>query len=454
MSLLSIGVTIDMNIDSGVSKCVVSLKREPTYTEVIDHIKRKSIQNFNNSVELMTKEFLTPNSISLGCDLYFGPITEYQMVPSDEQFYYSRYLPHFMDCLEPGVVLLVSLNWLDHFFRFMYDQINVPFVLVTGGYSDSYAPGAIKLDHVFNDIRQSKIIHWFSINCNHNPDPNRFTCIPLGMYALNVYGPSAIPTLKKFAAHTVFAKHSPSHITSAANASYDIIVSFNVNSIPRLRAGIWNMFCGGTLEDAVTMWTTPFLFTNSKNITALCFNRIELAKTYDIITRNKFVLSPHGAGLDCYRTWETLLLGGYPVVMEGSLDSMYHDLPVLILDNWDDLTLDLLQKTAIKFSSTNYTYESLYTSYYTRGLFRRFGYEQYEYQRTELNAYVVQVMERLGVADGDLVKGEQETVYLIRNHTRCPISGEVFARMKFSFWAVKKLKDIHLTEIPPGPEVL
>lgn len=399
----------------------------------------------------MSKEYLTPENIRVGCDLYFGPISEYQMDLSEGKLYYNRYLPHFLDCLEPGVVILVSLNWLELFFKEMYYKINVPFVLVTGGYSDNLSPGNVKIGNTFMNRDSSKIIHWYTINCNKNPDPERFSCIPLGFYSLSVYGPSAVPVMNKYAANTVFAKDSPAHIDALLDTSYDIVVAFNVMSLPRLRVGIWQMFCGSTTEETMKMWTTPVLHTNSKNITAICFNKIELTDVYKIVTRSRFVLSPHGAGLDCYRTWETLLLGAYPVVEKGSLDEMYKDLPVLILDNWSDLTLELLAETAKKFAQVNYTYKSLYASYYTRGLFRSYGYPQYEYRHTAPAAFATHAIQRLGIGDGDLVKGDQDQVFFIRNETRLPVSSTVFNQYKWHYWSIKKFTDYALSEIPIGP---
>lgn len=51
----------------------------------------------------------------------------------------------------------------------------------------------------------------------------------------------------------------------------------------------------------------------------------------------RFGLSPHGNGLDCHRTWEMLFFGIIPIVKTSSLDSLYDELPVVILDDWDDI---------------------------------------------------------------------------------------------------------------------
>ena len=55
-------------------------------------------------------------------------------------------------------------------------------------------------------------------------------------------------------------------------------------------------------------------------------------------TRYAFVVSPRGHGLDCHRTWESLLLGNIPIVKRSPLDSLYEGLPVVIVSEWDEIT--------------------------------------------------------------------------------------------------------------------
>ncbi|TPX70963.1 hypothetical protein CcCBS67573_g06379 [Chytriomyces confervae] len=74
--------------------------------------------------------------------------------------------------------------------------------------------------------------------------------------------------------------------------------------------------------------------------------------------------APHGNGLDSYRVWETLLLGSYPIVKTSSLDSLYQDLPVIILDEWHDLTPEMLQKEFARFRRMKHNYERLYSRYW------------------------------------------------------------------------------------------
>lgn len=63
-----------------------------------------------------------------------------------------------------------------------------------------------------------------------------------------------------------------------------------------------------------------------------------------------FVASPFGGGPDCHRTWEALILGCIPIVKSSGMDPLFEGLPVLIIQKWSDLNLELLEKTRIKFS--------------------------------------------------------------------------------------------------------
>jgi hypothetical protein len=61
-------------------------------------------------------------------------------------------------------------------------------------------------------------------------------------------------------------------------------------------------------------------------------------------TRYAFVISPHGHGLDCHRTWESLVLGNIVIVKRSSLDALYEGLPVVIVDDWREVTAENLRR--------------------------------------------------------------------------------------------------------------
>lgn len=92
------------------------------------------------------------------------------------------------------------------------------------------------------------------------------------------------------------------------------------------------------------------------------YTDLDHSQWLEAITYHKFVLAPFGHGLDTHRISEILLMGGIPVMRRSTISSCYDDsdnvlthptsgktltrgsLPVVILDKWEDLTLERLQR--------------------------------------------------------------------------------------------------------------
>lgn len=79
-----------------------------------------------------------------------------------------------------------------------------------------------------------------------------------------------------------------------------------------------------------------------------------------------FVLSPAGGGYDCHRTWEALILGCIPIVKRFNLpfERIYDDLPVLIVNEWSDVSEALLTKTVNEFRYKSFNYDKLKLKYW------------------------------------------------------------------------------------------
>jgi hypothetical protein len=82
-------------------------------------------------------------------------------------------------------------------------------------------------------------------------------------------------------------------------------------------------------------------------------------KIYQEIKKFKFVLCPRGAGEDCHRTWEALYLGCIPIVLSSSINEIYQDLPVLVLDSWDQISKEFLEEKWEEMKQKTYDYNRL-----------------------------------------------------------------------------------------------
>lgn len=87
---------------------------------------------------------------------------------------------------------------------------------------------------------------------------------------------------------------------------------------------------------------------------------------WENISKYAFVLSPFGNGMDCHRTWETLCLGAIPILKAPSFKSMFTDLPVLIIENWEELNQELLDSTIEEYKTKTFNYDKLSLSYWQK----------------------------------------------------------------------------------------
>ena len=94
-------------------------------------------------------------------------------------------------------------------------------------------------------------------------------------------------------------------------------------------------------------------------------NRAYQWSYYLHVLRSQFVLSPPGAGSDCFRTWEALYLGSIPIVKYTSINSIFEQLPVLSVNNFEDLTLKSC-KIYYNMTRRTYDYKRLYKGYWQR----------------------------------------------------------------------------------------
>jgi len=82
------------------------------------------------------------------------------------------------------------------------------------------------------------------------------------------------------------------------------------------------------------------------------------------LKEHKFALSPPGRGIDTHRTWEALMVGTIPIVMNSPLNSLYDNLPVLIIEDYSILTPEYLEEQFILFQSRTYDFSKLYSPYW------------------------------------------------------------------------------------------
>jgi len=70
---------------------------------------------------------------------------------------------------------------------------------------------------------------------------------------------------------------------------------------------------------------------------------VPMEQFYEGIASHPYVLSPPGAGPDCHRHWESILLGSIPVVLRSpEVEAVLEGFPCLMVRRWDEVTEERL----------------------------------------------------------------------------------------------------------------
>ena len=106
---------------------------------------------------------------------------------------------------------------------------------------------------------------------------------------------------------------------------------------------------------------------------SLCFFepvRVPRCATWPRQARCMFVVSPEGVGMDCHRTWEALLLGCIPIVKRNAVSQLFAELPVIVVDDWAQISRELLLHYAAQFNSHSFDFRLLFREFWMRRIRR------------------------------------------------------------------------------------
>ena len=86
---------------------------------------------------------------------------------------------------------------------------------------------------------------------------------------------------------------------------------------------------------------------------------------YNKLGEYKFVVSPEGNGVDCYRHYETWLSKGIPIIQYSSfIANKYKGLPILWTRDYSEINDDYLNKKYNEFLNKSFDFRRVLLSYY------------------------------------------------------------------------------------------
>ncbi len=234
-------------------------------------------------------------------------------------------IPFYPEAVKEGDTIFVNGNLLEQFFDRVYPKIKKRFILVSHN-STRLVPE--KLAHYLDD---NKIIVWFTRNPDRTDHP-KLKGLPLGL------GNAYFPFGNREIGDRVIAQ-------LPGKKKHLLYLGFNPRTCGNVRWHLYRMF-----------QHARFCYKPER--------RVSYEQYLIDLSESMFVLSPRGAGLDCYRHWESLLMGAIPIIQSSTLDPLFKDLPVLIIDDWYQVTEGFLQKTYKEMQKRTYNLDKLYADYW------------------------------------------------------------------------------------------
>jgi len=243
-----------------------------------------------------------------------------------------------------GMSIYVCSDLLSFFVDKILSKIEKTFTLVSGDSDLSNPMESLRRNQLEYLLENRFLIKWFSQNVLFKPH-NKIVLIPIGLDY-----------------HTILA--NPNHrwklpnegsIPSEQEANLLKIKERVLPFFERNPKIYINFYAGndrfGDRQQSIKTIPSELMVINSQ-FTPRTIN-------WRNMSEYAFVLSPFGIGMDCHRTWEALCLGCIPILRAPNLRKLFEDLPVLIVDKWSDINVQLLDSTLKEYKDKQFNYEKL-----------------------------------------------------------------------------------------------
>ncbi len=215
--------------------------------------------------------------------------------------------------LQQATTIFVYTHLLSAFFHKIAPRLHRPFVLISHNSDDP-------VDERFQPYLNSPLLrHWFAQNAALEHE--KLTALPIGL--ANSQWP---------------------------HGNLELFRSINSKQITKHRLLYMNFTVGTNPGERRTIYE---FFRNNPLVTVSC--GLDYAAYLEELASHIFCISPPGNGLDCHRIWECLYLGVIPIVKRNPAVAHFQDLPILLIDDWRQITEDFLHRayTKLKAASTN-----------------------------------------------------------------------------------------------------
>ena len=301
---------------------IIIVNKVTIISKKVFKINLKNLYSKSSYKNKFQTKFVNKYGIAYSCDFYPKKLI------SDISFID----PKDYQGISSGSVVYVIASALKDWFQKIYPRLlkeNKSIILVTGDSVRSNPLDSMNIDRdKFNQIMDEGIIyHWFCQNCDIDLE-EYVTPIPVGIDY-----------------HTINRKNFWGEFQT-----HYIIQDLEINYASRNRLNDfkkrkYDLFCDIHLNPSHKK-ERKIAYEKSKSINNAYFvdKQMRRGEYWIKMRRSKFIVSPRGVGIDCHRSWEAIALGVVPIIKSSNLSSIFEELPVLIVDSFEDLNDSLLRR--------------------------------------------------------------------------------------------------------------
>lgn len=199
----------------------------------------------------------------------------------------------------------------------------------------------------------SNVKTWFAENCEIPPGDPRVVGIPNGLNNLTLVSNRT----------SKWGRYS---------SSFGHICDFHQDlHSQNERDKSWRNLCYMNFSHSTCFDERMSLYDSMKNMSWITSkNGITHSEFAEDVYHHPFTLSPKGNGYDCVRTWESIYLRSIPVVKRCTAMLHFEDLPIVLVEDWAQVTESFLLNKLEEFRSRNFDMSKAKMSYW-REVLRR-----------------------------------------------------------------------------------
>jgi hypothetical protein len=230
------------------------------------------------------------------------------------------------------------------FSDFFIDQIKCPFTLVTGDSDTPINNNLIQHEPIKKILNHPHLVIWYAQNMV--ADHPKLHQMPIGMDY-----------------HTMWERPGTWGLAQQSPFAQERVLMNTLAQAPDFSERFFAGYCNWhfAIERGDRQECHEKI---DKSISLIEKNHLPRISSWQRQAECMFVISPEGAGIDCHRTWEAILLGCVPVVKKNKFSSLFNRLPVVMLNDWSEFNSTHMIQQVDRLKNEKFNFNPMFLRYW------------------------------------------------------------------------------------------